>query len=235
MANMKKIADGRIRDVDIRLKFIERNINFFEQPGFEFVNEFGINSTNIIDLAAFDFNHMTNEKTDPIFYGFEIKSERDNVDRLYKQLNAYITFFQIIYVIVHEKLTKEVIDILDSNKQFSKIGVIEVDSALEFKQIRQAHRYKPFYTLFIQNLDLEELRIMATAHNLPTNCSKQVLLSKVRRYVTLNEVFDGIKNKLYKYFVWKCPLCGSKLYYNQNNRGGKVHICYKCGHKHSYL
>ena len=45
---MKIKRDGKIRDVDIRLKFIERNIKFFEQPGFEFVNEFGINSTNIV-------------------------------------------------------------------------------------------------------------------------------------------------------------------------------------------
>lgn len=231
MSNMKKIDDGKLRDVDIRLKFIERNMKFFEQEGFEFVNEFGINSTNIIDLAAFDFNHTLNGKKDPIFYGFEIKSETDNINRLYKQLNAYITFFQIIYVIVHEKLTHEVEELLDSSKQFSKVGIIEVDSNLNFRQLRQARRYKPFYTLFIQNLDLEELRIMAAAHDLPLNCSKQVLLSKVRRYVTLDEVFDGIKNKLYKYFVFKCPLCGSKLYYNQNNRGGRVHICYKCGHK----
>ena len=93
---MRAKNDGKIRDVDIRLAFIARNMGFFEQPGFEFVNEFGINSTNIIDLAAFDFNHKNDEgKEDPIFYGFEIKSEQDNVNRLYKQLNAYITFFQI--------------------------------------------------------------------------------------------------------------------------------------------
>lgn len=232
MANMKlRKDDGKIRDVDIRLKFIERNIKFFEQPGFEFVNEFGINSTNIVDLAAFDFNHKTGGKEDPIFYGFEIKSETDNTKRLEAQLNAYITFFQIIYVIVHCKLTHEVEEMIDTHKQFSKVGIIEVDNDLNFTQIRQAKRYKPFYTLFIQNLDLEEIRLLASAHNLPLDGSKQVLLSKVRRYVTLDEVFEGIKNKLYKYFVWKCPKCGSKLYYNQNNRGGKVHICYKCGTK----
>ena len=39
------------------------------------------------------------------------------------------------------------------------------------------------------------------------------------------------KNKLYKYFVWKCPKCKSKLYYNQSNRGGKMRVCYKCGNK----
>lgn len=234
MSNMKQRNDGKLRDVDIRLKFIERNIKFFEQPGFEFVNEFGINSTNIVDLAAFDFNHKNGDKDDPIFYGFEIKSETDKVDRLKNQLNAYITFFQIIYVIVHKKLTKEVFELLDSHKQFSKVGVIEVDQDLNFTQLRQAKRYKPFYQLFIQNLDVEELRILAAAHDLPLNCSKQVLLSKVRRYATLDEVYEGIKNKLYKFFVWKCPICGSKLYYNQNNRGGRVHICYKCKHKHSF-
>ena len=58
---MRAKNDGKIRDVDIRLAFIARNMGFFEQPGFEFVNEFGINSTNIIDLAAFDFNHKNDE------------------------------------------------------------------------------------------------------------------------------------------------------------------------------
>lgn len=231
MANMKIKKDGKIRDVDIRLAFLARNVKFFEQPGFEFVNEFGINSTNIVDLAAFDFNHKTDGKDDPIFYGFEIKSETDNTKRLEAQLNAYITFFQIIYVIVHEKLVDEVIELIDKHKQFSKVGIIKVSSKLQFEQIRQAKRYKPFYTLFINNLDLEEIRLLAAAHKLPLEGSKQVLLSKVRRYVTLQEVFDGIRNKLYKYFVWKCPKCGSKLYYNQNNRGGRVHICYKCGEK----
>lgn len=232
MSNMKQKHDGKLRDVDIRLEFIKRNMAFFEQPGFEFVNEFGINSTNIVDLAAFDFTHKREDgKDDPIFYGFEIKSETDNVDRLKKQLNAYITFFQIIYVIVHEKLLHEVEELIDANIQFSKVGIIKVDADLNFEQVRQAKRYKPFYSLFIQNLDLEELRILAAAHKLPLDCSKQVLLSKVRRYVTLDEIYTGIKNKLYRYFVWKCPICGSKLYYNQNNRGGRVHICYKCKHK----
>ena len=231
MANMKIIRDGKMRDVDIRLKFIERNIKFFEQPGFEFVNEFGINSTNIVDLAAFDFNHKTNGKDDPIFYGFEIKSETDNTKRLEAQLNAYITFFHIIYVIVHEKLLNEVLELIDSHKQFDKIGVMVVDSDLNFGEIRKAKRYKPFYTLFINNLDLEEIRMLAANHNLPLDGSKQVLLSKVRRYVKLDEIYEGIKNKLYKYFVWKCPKCKSKLYYNQSNRGGKMRVCYKCGNK----
>ena len=224
MSNMNQIKDGKIRDVDIRLKFIERNLKFFEQPGFEFVNEFGINSTNIIDLAAFD----------PIFYGFEIKSEKDNTKRLYNQLNAYITFFQIIYVVVHKKLLDEVIHIVYDNRQFNKIGIIGVNSNLEFNEVKTAQRYKPNYSLFIKNLDLEELRALAIAHNMPSDSSKQVLLSRVRRHVTLPEIYEGIKDKLYKYFVWECPRCHSKLYYNRGNRAGKQRVCYKCGHKVVY-
>ena len=128
-------------------------------------------------------------------------------------------------------MLNEVLELIDSHKQFDKIGVMVVDSDLNFGEIRKAKRYKPFYTLFINNLDLEEIRILAANHNLPLDGSKQVLLSKVRRYVKLDEIYEGIKNKLYKYFVWKCPKCKSKLYYNQSNRGGKMRVCYKCGNK----
>src|SRR5574344_2094762 len=115
MSNMKQIKDGKIRDVDIRKEFIRRNIKFFEQPNVEFVNEYGINSTNIVDLAAFDFNSN-------IFYGFEIKSEKDNTKRLYKQLNAYITFFHIVYVISFVSHTKEIMDIINAYPYFDTVG-----------------------------------------------------------------------------------------------------------------
>ena len=224
MSNMKKVEDGKIRDVDIRLAFMERNLKFFEQPNMEFANEFGINSTNIVDLAGFDF-------TKKMFYGFEIKSEQDNTKRLYNQLNAYISFFQIVYVIAHEKHIEEIEYILDTNKQFSKVGLIKVSQELEFTELRRARLYKPFYTLFIQNLDLEEVRLLAAQHNLPLEGSKKVLLSKLRRYVTMEEIYEGIHNKLHKYFIWKCPACGSKIYYNKSGRDGMTHVCYKCGYK----
>ncbi len=219
MTNPTKKNDGKIRDIDIRIAFVKRNIKFFEQENMEFCSEYGINSTNVVDLAGFDFKNN-------IFYGFEIKSEQDNTDRLYKQLNAYITFFNFVYVIVHEKLLAEVLTIVDNTKQFNKVGVIVVDSQLNFKELRRAKKYNQIYYLFINNLDLEEARLLAVEHNLELSSNKKQLLGTLRRYVPLEEVFNGIKNKIRKYRSWRCPYCQSKLYYNKK----ETHICFKCGY-----
>lgn len=222
MTTTKRINDGKIRDMDIRVKFIERNKKFFGNENFEFANEYGINSTNIVDLALFDFKNK-------LFYGFEIKSEQDNVRKLYKQLNAYITFFNIVYVITHTKLTEKVLEIIDSNKQFDRVGIIEVNSALEFKEIRRARKYSPWYPLFIQNLDLDELRRLALKYDVPVEGSKKVLLGKLRRYVQESDIYEGLNDKINKYYRRTCSKCGSHLYYNKSTRSGVVHVCYNCG------
>ena len=67
MTNPTKKNDGKIRDINIRLAFMKRNLKFFEQDGMEFCNEYGINSTNVVDLAGFDFNKN-------IFYRFWAKA-----------------------------------------------------------------------------------------------------------------------------------------------------------------
>ena len=220
MTNPTKKNDGKIRDINIRLAFMKRNLKFFEQDGMEFCNEYGINSTNVVDLAGFDFNKN-------IFYGFEIKSEQDNTDRLYKQLNSYITFFNFVYVITYESHLSEVLAIVDSHKQFDKVGVMVVNKELQFKEIRRARKYQQVYFMFISNLDLEELRLLAVGHNIDLSGNKKQLLGALRRYVPLEEVFKGIQNKIRKYRTWKCPRCDSRLYYNRKDS----HICYKCGYE----
>ena len=220
MTNPTKKNDGKIRDINIRLAFMKRNLKFFEQDGMEFCNEYGINSTNVVDLAGFDFNKN-------IFYGFEIKSEQDNTDRLYKQLNSYITFFNFVYVITYENHLSEVLEIVDSHKQFDKVGVMVVNKELQFKEIRRARKYQQIYFMFISNLDLEELRLLAVGHNIDLSGNKKQLLGALRRYVPLEEVFKGIQNKIRKYRTWRCPRCDSRLYYNRKDS----HICYKCGYE----
>ena len=220
MTNPTKKNDGKVRDINIRLAFMKRNLAFFEQEGMEFCNEYGINSTNVVDLAGFDFNKN-------IFYGFEIKSEQDNMDRLYKQLNSYITFFNFVYVITYENHLEEVLTIIDSHKQFDKVGVMVVNKGMKFKEIRRARKYQQVYFMFISNLDLEELRLLAVGHNIDLTGNKKQLLGSLRRYVSMEEVFKGIQNKIRKYRTWKCPCCGSRLYYNKKDG----HVCYKCGYE----
>lgn len=218
------MADERkpLKDRPIRLAFLKDNLDFFKGENKEFVNEFGINSTNVVDLASFDFN--TN-----IFYGFEIKSEVDNLDRLYKQLTAYITFFHIVYVVAHEKHENKVKALLDRNKHLSNVGIILCDNNLVFREIKRAKKNKPIFSMFIKNLDLEEVKLLCEDKGLvDIEGNKEKLISIVKRYTTMEELYDFIHHKVLKYHTKKCPKCGSNLYYNKKLNGYKDSYCYEC-------
>ena len=214
---------GKLVDKDIRFAFINRNKDFFQQENCAFVIEYGINSTNVVDLAFFDFNNNR-------FFGFEIKSEKDNLERLYSQLTSYTTFFNIVYVVCHTKHVEDVLEMINNFKHLSKVGVIEVSSDLEFKEIRQAKLYKPFYDMFMKNLDLEEVKNMCESKGIYIgNSNKKTLVAQMKMRVTLEEVYEGMHNKLRKLYIRYCPTCGSNLYYNKSINGKLEHICYGCG------
>ena len=216
--------DKKLRDIDIRIEFIKRNLDFFKS--ITFVNEMGVNSKNIVDLAALDFNKN-------VFYGFEIKSEVDSLKRLPKQLSTYSTFFNIVYIVAHEKHTQSILTFLDSNTFTQNMGYIEVSSDLEFKELRKAKFVKPRFDSFIRNLDLEELSSLCESKGQYLGWeSKNLLIDKVKRTVTLDEVYEHMHNKVDRYFNKKCNNCGSSLYYNKKNRYGKKEsFCYECGCK----
>ena len=217
----KRKEDKRLRDWDIRKEFVARNLEFFKS--IKFVNEMGVNSKNIVDLAALDFDKN-------IFYGFEIKSEVDSLKRLYKQLSTYTTFFNIVYVVGHFKHTKAIFDLFEHNPFMSNIGYIEVSQDLQFTELKKAHYTKPRFDMFIRNLDLEELSaICESKGNYAGWETKSMLIDKTKRLVTLDEVYEHMHNKVDKYFSKVCPKCGSTLYYNKRDRNGKNHsYCYEC-------
>jgi len=213
---------SKMKDREIREAFIKRNLDFFKNV--TFVNEMGVNSKNIVDLAALDFNKN-------IFYGFEIKSEADSLQRLYKQLATYTSFFNIVYVVAHCKHTEAVFALLDSHGFMRNVGYIEVSSDLEFKELRKAKYRKPRFDNFIRNLDMEELSSLCESKGQYLGWeSKNLLVDKVKRFVTLDEIYDHMHNKVIRYFSKECPKCHSKLYYNKRNRKGKlISYCYECG------
>lgn len=212
----------QIKDIDIRKEFIRRNLKFFKST--TFVNEMGINSKNIVDLAALDFNKN-------ILYGFEIKSEADNLKRLPKQLSTYSTFFNIVYVVAHEKHTQQIFNFFEANPFTSSMGYIEVTSDLEFTELRKASYKEPRFDSFIRNLDTEELEMICESKGQYQGWeSKGLLVDKLKRNVTMEEVYEHLNNKVKRYYYRKCPMCGSTLYYNKKNRNGhKEAWCYECG------
>lgn len=221
---MSEKKKKKIVDKNIRFAFIERNKDFFQQENCAFVNEYGINSTNVVDLAFFDFNNNR-------FFGFEIKSEQDNLERLYSQLTSYTTFFNIVYVICHEKHLEGVLEMIDKFKHLSKVGVIKVTSNLEFTEIRQAKMYKPFFDMFMMNLDLDEVKNICESKGIYIgNSNKKTLVANMKMRVTIEEIYEGMHNKLRKLYIRYCPNCGSNLYYNKSVEGVLQHFCYNCGH-----
>lgn len=211
----------KIKDWDIRKEFIRRNLNFFKST--TFVNEMGVNTKNIVDLAALDFNKN-------IFYGFEIKSEADNLQRLFKQLATYTTFFHIVYVVSHEKHTEAINALINNNPFMRNVGYIEVTSDMQFRELRKATYAQPRFDTFIRNLDLEELGSLCESKGQYLGWeSKSLLVDKIKRLVTMDDIYEHMKSKVMRYYYKTCPHCGSHLYYNKRNRKGQlVSYCYEC-------
>ena len=220
----------KIKDWEIRKEFIRRNLDFFKSTFF--VNELGVNSKNIMDVAALDFDKN-------IFYGFEIKSEADNLQRLYKQLSTYVTFFNIVYVVSHIKHTEAILALIENNPFMRNVGYIEVtpiegnndeEASLNFKELRKAKFTAPRFDTFIRNLDMEELTVLCEGKGQYLGWeSKKLLVDKIKRMVTMDEIYEHMKSKAYRYYYKTCPKCGSHLYYNKTNRKGKlVSRCFEC-------
>ena len=212
----------KILDWEIRREFIKRNLEFFKST--TFVNEMGVNSKNIVDLAALDFKRN-------IFYGFEIKSEADNLQRLFKQLATYTTFFHIVYVVSHEKHTEAINALINNNPFMRYVGYIEVTSDMKFKELKKATYTQPRFDTFIRNLDLEELGSLCESKGQYLGWeSKSLLVDKIKRIVSMDEIYEHMKNKVMRYYYKTCPHCGSHLYYNKRNRSGQlISYCYECG------
>ncbi len=212
----------QLKDIDIRKEFIKRNVDFFKST--TFVNEMGINSKNIVDLAALDFSKN-------IFYGFEIKSEADSLKRLPKQLSTYSTFFNIVYVVAHQKHTENIMQFFEVNPFTRNMGYIEVSDNLDFKELRKATFILPRFDSFIRNLDCEELEIICESKGQYQGWEgKSLLVDKIKRSTSMEEVYEHMHKKVSKYYNRICPDCGSTLCYNKKDRTGhkKTH-CFECG------
>ena len=212
----------QLKDIDIRKEFIKRNIDFFKS--ITFVNEMGVNSKNIVDLAALDFDRN-------IFYGFEIKSEADSLKRLPKQLSTYSTFFNILYVVAHHKHTEGIMKFFEANPFTRNMGYIEVSDDLDFKELRKATFVLPRFDSFIRNLDIEELESICESKGQYQGWeNKSLLVDKIKRSTSMDEVYEHMHTKVERYFHKKCPKCGSSLCYNKKDRTGhkKTH-CFECG------
>ena len=115
-------------------------------------------------------------------------------------------------------------------RHLNKVGIIEVSDDLNFEEIKQAKLYKPFYDMFMMNLDLDEVKSICESKGIYIgNSNKKTLVANMKMRVSIEEIYEGMHNKLRKLFIRYCPNCGSNLYYNKTVNGKHEHICYNCG------
>ena len=208
-----------IKDLDIRKSFLLQNEDFFKDKFF--VNEFGINSTNIVDFSAFDFKNN-------IYYGFEIKSGRDNLKRLRKQLIAYVSFFHIVYVITHEKHLAGVIKLINSIDILSNVGVIVVTDGLKYQEVKQARMNYPRFSKIVENLEIDEVHYLCESKGVKTNRNKKELISVLKKFITMDDIYKGLEYKIKKFHSYTCPKCGGHLYHNKRYGYAVESRCFRC-------
>ncbi len=193
-----------IKDFDIRKKFILDNKNLFESG--IFINEYSIVGKNVVDLCFYKNK----------FYGYEIKSEADNLKRLLNQLKSYFRIFNYVYVICHESHINELMEIV-RKYNLKKLGIIEVDNKLNFKKIQEAHETDRSIRInyLLRNISKDNLlEICENKEIYLKNKSKNYMINKLCGKLTLDEIEKYLyKNILYKYRNL-CPKCKSNLIYN---------------------
>lgn len=220
----KKVQDEDeliLYDKVIRKSFIIRNLEYFKKENTITVNEFGITRKRIADIFHFDFNSNTSTI-------FEIKGEKDNINRLEQQLNIYNSYANIVYVITAENHLHKIEELLSKKIYGRNIGIITVDKELNFKEVKKATFIKCFFDTFIRNLDKEELLLLCEEKNLKVYGSKANIIGYLKRHVNYDELIISLKNKLNKYYTKECPNCSSRLYYNKYINNIKTCICFEC-------
>ena len=121
-------------------------------------------------------------------------------------------------------------EMINKYAHFRKVGVIRLDDNLNFEEIKQASMYKPFFDLFIRNLEMEDVRNLCEANGIPTiGYNKKQLTMRLKTIISVQQMYDGIRHKLEKYHVKKCPNCGSNLFYNRREGSDTMSVCFECG------
>ena len=151
-------------------------------------------------------------------HGYEIKSERDTLERLPKQIEYYTKIFEYITVVTTDKYTEKIIEIVPD---FFGIFLIEKKkNKLKLKKIRNSKKNKNIdyfeLTKLLWKEELKEIlkendikkvssltRLELTKkvfENIPQNIIKKFVLTKIKnrtieRAVSIQELYDDCNSK----------------------------------------
>lgn len=81
-----------------------------------------------------------------LIHGFEIKSDRDNLDKLPHQLRGYLKYCHKVYVIITLGQYKDVLKVVNAS-EFNNVGVmiyVKSDEGARFDVIKEAYNNKVF-------------------------------------------------------------------------------------------
>lgn len=125
---------------------------------------------------------------------FEIKSERDTLERLDGQLECYQRLFELVTVVCAERHLQGVLDRADP-----VVGVWAISNTGKVRHVRQARKGAPLsQTNWVSHLPVDELRALLRASGLSGNGSRTELserASEIAAYRVRTFVLDYLKRR----------------------------------------
>ncbi|WP_050872384.1 sce7726 family protein [Comamonas testosteroni] len=125
---------------------------------------------------------------------FEIKSEKDSLDRLDGQLSTYVKLFEQVTVVCAERHQAGVQNLAPEN-----VGIWLLTAAGSIKVLRRAKTQKQAsHGTWLSFLPVDEIRLLLAEHHIPRAGTRDVLLTRASR-IEVREVrlyvLDFFKNR----------------------------------------
>jgi hypothetical protein len=172
----------------IKVKLIDFLLNNHQKEGILLVNEMAFaDGSRRADLVTISDNLVA----------YEIKSEKDSLEKLPEQLRDYDNHFHSVYVVCHNKHLKNI------RKIKGKFGILVISSQ-GFIQIRKARNKKRIMSRYLLD-HLDKRSLMSTikrqlpsirsTRNASTNELRSILRDNITNRALCLAVLEHLKNK----------------------------------------
>lgn len=191
-----------VRDIDIRKALFAGAFKAHEaEPDTLIVEELGLNHGEVrVDVAVIN----------GAIHGFEIKSEKDTLERLPGQLAVYSATLDYVTLVVHESHVKAAVEIIPR-----WWGVQVVNGSVDSVRFRQRRTSKPnpkldpvsVLRLLWKDEALEILDELGLAKGMKSK-PKELLYHKIAETLSPTEIGLKVRSTLKRRENWRLPLTG---------------------------